>query len=94
MFENRKWQEAGEDCEMTCFRTCVSPYIIRVIKSRKTRWAGHVAYMEAMMDAYNIFLGRPEGKRPLRRPRHRWEDNIRMDLRVGGCGLDASGSGY
>jgi len=46
--------------------------------------------------AYLILVGRPEGKRPLRRPGHRWDDNIRMDLReirVGSCGLDASGSG-
>jgi hypothetical protein len=54
--------------------------------------------MGDMRSAYSIFVGRPEGKRPLGRPRHRWEYNIRLELReigykVGGCGLDASGSG-
>jgi hypothetical protein len=58
-----------------------SPSIIRVIKSRWMRWAGHVARMGEKRNAYNIFLGKPEGKRPLGRPRRRWVDNIKMDLR-------------
>jgi len=45
------------------------------------RWAGHVPCMEEMRDAYNSLCGKPEGKRPLGRPRRRWEDNIRMDIR-------------
>jgi hypothetical protein len=57
-----------------------SPSIARVIKARRMRWAGHVARMGEVMGAYNILVGRPEGRRPLRRPRRRWEDNIRMDL--------------
>src|SRR5215470_6257538 len=52
-----------------------SPNIIRVIKSRRMRWEGHVARMGAGRGAYNILVGRPEGRRPLGRPRRRWEDN-------------------
>jgi hypothetical protein len=57
-----------------------SPIIIRVIKSRRLRWAGHVARMGARRDAYRALVGKPEGRRPLGRPRRRWEDNIKMDL--------------
>jgi hypothetical protein len=57
-----------------------SPSIIRLIKSRRMRWAGHVARMREKRNAYRIFVGKPEGKRPLGRPRRRWVDNIRMDL--------------
>jgi hypothetical protein len=52
-----------------------------MIKSRRMRWAGHVAGMGAKMNAYRILVGNPEGKRPLGRPRHRWVDNIEMNLR-------------
>jgi hypothetical protein len=58
-----------------------SPSIVKVIKARGMRWAGHVARMGEVRGAYNILVGRPEGRRPLGRPRHRWEDNINMDLR-------------
>ena len=58
-----------------------SPDIIRNIKSRRLRWAGHVARMGESRKAYGVLVGRPEGKRPLGRPRRRWEDNIKMDLR-------------
>jgi hypothetical protein len=58
-----------------------SPNIVRVIKSRWMRWAGHVARMGEGIGAYKVLVGRPEGKRPLGRPRRRWEDNIKMDLR-------------
>jgi hypothetical protein len=57
-----------------------SPSIIRIIKSRRMRWAGHVARM-GKRNAYRILEEKSEGKKPLGRPRHRWEDNIRMDLR-------------
>jgi hypothetical protein len=57
------------------------PNIIRVIKSRRLRWAGHVARMGEERGAYRILVGRPEGRRPLGRPRCRWEDNIKMDIR-------------
>ncbi|KAJ4429461.1 hypothetical protein ANN_21630 [Periplaneta americana] len=58
-----------------------SPDIIRNIKSRRLRWAGHVARMGESTSVYKVLVGRPEGKRPLGRPRRRWEDNIKMDLR-------------
>jgi len=64
-----------------------SPNIVRVIKSRRMRWAGHVARMEEGRGVYRVLVGKPEGRRPLGRPKRRWEDNIRMDLRevVYGC---------
>ena len=62
-----------------------SPNIIRSLKSRRLRWAGHVARMEQSRNAYRVLVGKPEGKRPLGRPRHTWEDNIRMDLKEVGC---------
>jgi len=50
------------------------------------RWVGHVAHMEERRDVYRVLVGKPEGRRPLGRPRHRWKHNIRMDLREVGCG--------
>jgi hypothetical protein len=58
-----------------------SPNIIRQIKSRRMRWAGHEARMGEKRNVYKVLVGKPEGKRPLGRPRHRWEDRIRMDVR-------------
>jgi hypothetical protein len=58
-----------------------APNIIRVIKSSSMKWARHVARMGEMRNAYSIFVGKPEGKRPLGIPKHRWEDNIRTDLK-------------
>ena len=58
-----------------------SPNIVRVIKSRRLRWTGHVARMEEGRSALKILTGKPTGKRPLGSPRHTWEDNIRMDLK-------------
>jgi hypothetical protein len=57
-----------------------SPDIIRQIKSRRMRWAGHVARMGEGRKVYRVLVGKPEGKRPLGRPRHSWEDGIRVDL--------------
>jgi hypothetical protein len=57
-----------------------SPSIVRVIKARRMRWAGNAARMGEVRGAYNILVGRPEGRRPLERHRRRWEDNIKMDL--------------
>jgi hypothetical protein len=57
-----------------------SPSIIRIIKSMRMRWAGHVARMGEKRNAYRLLVGKPEGKRPLGSPRRRWVDNIRMDL--------------
>jgi hypothetical protein len=56
--------------------------IIRQIKSRRMRWAGHVARMGEQRKMYKVLVGKPEGKKPLGRPRPRWEDGIRMDLEV------------
>jgi len=62
---------------------------VRVIKSRIMRWAGHVARMGEGRGVYRVLVGKPEGKRPLGRRRHRWEDNIKMDLQeVGRGGMD------
>ena len=63
-----------------------SPNIVRAIKSRRMRWAGHVARMGEGRGVYRVLVGKPEGRRPLGRPRRRWEDNIKMDLQEVGCG--------
>jgi len=57
------------------------PNIVRVVKSRRMRWAGHVAHVGEGRGVHRVLVGKPEGKRPLGRPRRRWEDNIKMDLR-------------
>ena len=59
---------------------------MRVIKSRRMRWVGHVARVGEEKGVYRVLVGKPEGKRPLGRPRRRWVDNIRMDLQEVGCG--------
>jgi hypothetical protein len=64
-----------------------SPNIIRVIKSRRMKWAGNVARMGEQRGTYRILGGRPQGRRPLGRPRRRWEDNITMDLQEVGWGM-------
>jgi hypothetical protein len=63
-----------------------SPNIIRIIKSRRIRWAGHVARIGEKRNAHRLLVGRPEGKRLLGRPRRRWVDNIRVDLGEVGWG--------
>jgi hypothetical protein len=65
-----------------------SPNIVRVIKSRRMRWAGLVALMRDGRGVYRFLVVRPEGKRPLGRPRRRWKDNIKMDLRE--IGIDGA----
>jgi hypothetical protein len=65
-----------------------SPNILRMLTSRRMRWAGHVARMMATRNAYRIFVGKPREKRPLRRPRCRWVDNITIDLREVEVGID------
>jgi len=86
--EQRKLHK-GELNDLYC-----SPSIVRVTKLRRMRWAGHVACMGERRGAYRVLVGENEGKRPLARPRHRWNDNIKMALqKVGwGHGLDSAGS--
>jgi hypothetical protein len=72
------------------------PNIVQVVKSRRMRWAGHVARMGEDRGVHRVLAGKPEGKRQLGRPRRKWEDNIKMNLQeVGGgsWGLDGVGSG-
>jgi hypothetical protein len=72
-----------------------SPDIIRQIKSRRMSWTLYVARMGEGRNVYRVLVGKSEGKRPLERPRYRWENGIKMDLRrlVGLCGVDSPGSG-
>jgi len=62
-----------------------SPSIVRVIKSRRMKWAGHVARMGKSRGLFRVSVGKPEGKKTLGRPRRRWEDNIKIDLQEVGC---------
>jgi hypothetical protein len=73
-----------------------SPDIIRRIKSSRMRWAGHVARLREGRNVYRVLVGKLEGKRPLGRPRRKWEDEINMGLRgIGwGCGVDSPGTGW
>jgi hypothetical protein len=64
-----------------------SPTLVRVIKSRRMRWAGHVARMGETRGVYSVLAEKPEGKRPLGRPRRRWEDNIKADIQEVKCGV-------
>jgi hypothetical protein len=75
-----KWQKAGEDCIMRSFITCTLPNVIRVLKLKRMKWAGHVPLMETMRNAYNILVRKAEEKNISGRPRRRCEDSIRMDL--------------
>ena len=63
-----------------------SPNIVRVIKSRRMSWAGHVARMRERRGVYRVMVGKSEGKRPLGRPSRRWEDDTKVDLQEVGCG--------
>jgi hypothetical protein len=69
-----------------------SPSIIRIIKLRRMRWAGHVAQIGEKRNVYRLLVGKPERKRPLGRPRRRWIDNIKLDLlKIGVSVLDCIG---
>jgi hypothetical protein len=83
--ENGSWRKLHNDELHSVYS---SPNIVRVIRSRRLRWAGHVARMVEGRGVYRDLVGRPEGKRPLGRPRRRWEDNIKMDLRE--IGIDGA----
>jgi hypothetical protein len=76
--EDGSWRKFHDDELHSLYS---SPNVVRVIKSRRMRWAGHVARMGEGRGAYRVLVGRPEGKRPLGRPRRRWENNIKLDLR-------------
>jgi hypothetical protein len=78
-----KWKKLHNE-ELRDFYS--SPCIIRIIKSRWMRWAGHIARMGEKRNVYRLLVGNPEGKRPLGRPKRRWVNNIKIDL-----GLDWSG---
>ena len=89
-FSNRMLIEHGG--EENQFRQCIYIYIyiyiVRVVKSIRMRWARHVARMGQGRGMYRVLVEKPEGKRPVRRPRRRWEDNIKMYVQEvgGGCG--------
>ena len=79
---NLKWGLHNEELnDLYC-----SPNIVRVIKSRRMRWAGHVARMGEERAVYRVLVGKLEGRRPLGRPRCRWVYNVRVDLQEVGCG--------
>jgi hypothetical protein len=85
-----KWREIGGNLRNEKLHNLYSsPNVIRMIKSRTMRWAGHVARMGEKRNAYRILVGKQKGKRPLGRPRRRWVDNIKIDLReIGWDGID------
>jgi hypothetical protein len=78
MEEDGSWRKLQNDELHNLYS---SPNIVRVTKSRRMRWAGHVARIGEGRGVYRVLVWRPEGKRPLGRPRRRWEDNIKLDLR-------------
>jgi hypothetical protein len=83
--EDGSWRKVHNDELHSLYS---SPNIVRVIKSRRMRWGGHVARMGVGRGVYRVGVGRPEGKRPLGRPGRRWDDNIKMDLRE--IGIDGA----
>jgi hypothetical protein len=87
--EDGSWRKLHNDEHRSLYS---SPNIVRVIKSRRMRWAGHVARMGDGRGVYRVSVGSPEGKRPLGRPERRWEDNIKMDVRkIGSMGRTGFG---
>ena len=76
--ENGEWSRLHNEEPLSLYR---SPNIVRVIKSKRLWWTGYVTRMEESRSAFKISTGKPTGKRPLGRPRYRWEDNIRTDLK-------------
>jgi hypothetical protein len=87
IFGNKRFEVTGNgrSCTMRSFIICTHPKI-SLVKSRRMRWAGHVARMGEERKVCKVLAVKPEGKRPLGRPRRRWEDGIRMDLREIGLG--------
>jgi len=86
IFEPMRDEVTGEWRRLICTDLYSSPNIVRVIKSRRMRWAGHVARIGEERGVYRVLVGKPEGKSPLGRPRRKWVDNIRIDLHEVGCG--------
>jgi hypothetical protein len=82
---DRSWRKLHNDELHSLYS---SPNTVRMIKSRRMRWTAHVARMVEERGVYRVMVGRPEGKRPLGRPRCRWEDNIKPDLRE--IGIDGA----
>jgi hypothetical protein len=76
-YEDGSWRKLHND---ELYNLYSSPNIVRVIKSRWIRWAGHVARMGEGRGVYRVLVGRPEVKRPLGRPRLRWDDNIQINI--------------
>jgi len=92
LFGPKKDEERGEWRKLHNVELCdlyYSSSIVRVIKSRRMRWAGHVARMGERRGVYRVLVGKLKGKGPLGRASHRWEDNIKMNLQEVGCeGMD------
>jgi hypothetical protein len=91
--ENRSWRKLHNDELHSLYSP---PNIVREIKSSRMRWVGHVARTEEGKGVYRVLVGRAEGKRPLGRPRRRWKDNIKLDLReigINGGEMESAGSG-
>ena len=85
----------SKECLSCLRRSNLFVVYVRVVKSRRMRWVGHVACMGEGRGVHRVLVGKPEGKSPLGRPIRRWEDNIKMDLqRVVGWSLDGVGSGW
>ena len=80
---NRSWRKLHNE-ELSDLYSL--PNIVWVVKSRRMRWAGHVVRMREGRGVHSVLVGKPEGKRPLVRPRRRWEDNIKMDFQEVGEG--------
>ena len=85
IFEPKKYKVTGEWGKLHNEELYSTPNIVQSIKSRRMKWAGHVAHMGENRCVYRVLVGKPEENIPFGKPRHRWEDNIKMDLQKVGC---------